>query len=159
MPMSMEKSEKVLLVALTVFTVSFFLPAIWVPHVTPHTETGYWCAYATLVSPWTRDGLGDLREAPVEYISILLSGWINPLFLISMLLSRREGTRKLSRMLRRLVLLLMAACWVVFVMEHVYPFVAYFFWTAAMIGALFSGSFSSRSSSHDPQKQAAASGQ
>ncbi len=97
--MSMQRSEKVLLVALIVFVVSFFLPAIWIPHVTPHTATGYWCAYVTLISPWTADGLKDLPTAPVKYFSILLSGWINSLFLISMVLSRRE-TKRPSRMLR-----------------------------------------------------------
>ena len=150
--MSMERSEKVVLFALLIFTLSFFLPAIWIPHVTPHTETGYWCAYVTLVFPWGSDGLKELSSAPVEYFAVLLSGWINPLFLISMLLSRREKTRKLSRMLRTVVLCLLPACWVVFMVEHVYPFVAYFIWTAAMITTFFSGSFSASS---NPQSRAA----
>ena len=139
--MSMERSEQVLLIALLIFTISFFLPAIWIPHVTPHTATGYWCAYVTLVFPWNSDGLKELSSAPVEYFAVLLSGWINPLFLISTFLSRREKTRKLSRTLRTVVLCLLPACWVVFATEHVYPFIAYFIWTAAMITALFSGSF------------------
>jgi hypothetical protein len=156
--MSMYRSEKVLLFALLIFTISFFLPAIWIPQVTPHTQTGYWCAYATLVSPWTADGLKDLHTAPVEYFAVLLSGWINPLFLISMLLSRREKTRRLSRILRAIVLCLLPACWVVFATERVYPFVAYFIWTAAMITALFSGSFSSAGSLNGERQSRAASG-
>jgi hypothetical protein len=140
--MSMEKSEKVLLIALLIFAISFFLPAIWMPHITPHTQTGYWCAYFTLVSPWGADGLKELSSAPVEYFAILLSGWINPLFLITMLISRRERTRKLSRILRTVVICLFPACWVVFAMEHVSPYIAYFIWKAAMVAALYSGSFS-----------------
>jgi hypothetical protein len=153
--MSMEKGEKVLLIALLIFAASFFLPAIWIPHVTSHTTTGYWCAYVTLVSPWTADGLKDLTSAPLQYFAILLSGWINPLFLIGMLLSRREKTRKLSRILRTVVLCLFPACWIVFATEHVYPFVAYFIWTAAMITALFSGSFSAGKLSGGEQSRAA----
>jgi len=155
--MSIQRSEKVLLGALIVFLISFFLPAIWIPHVTPHTATGYWCAYVTLISPWTADGLRDLPTAPVKYFSILLSGWINPLFLISTVLSRSEGTRRTSRMLRMVALFLMPACWIVFFTQNVYPFVGYLFWTAAMIAALFSSSFLAGSlSGNQPERGAGA---
>jgi len=138
----MEKSEKVLLIALPIFAISFFLPAISIPHVTtPHTIPGYQCARYTLTSPWTADGLKELSSAPVEYFAILLSGWINPLFLITMLLSRWQNTAKLTRVLRLVVICLFPACWVVFAMEHVYPSIAYFIWKAAMVMALYSGSF------------------
>ena len=156
--MSMQKSEKVLLGALIVFSVSFFLPAIWIPHVTLHTATGYWCAYVTLISPWTADGLKDLPTAPVKYFSILLSGWINPLFLISTVLSRREGARRLSRTLRTVALFLMPACWIVFFTQNVYPFVGYFIWTTAIIAALFSTSFSAGSLSGNQQERGAGTG-
>jgi hypothetical protein len=156
--MSMQRSEKVLLVALIVFAISFFLPAIWIPHVTSHTATGYWCAWVTLVSPWTADGLKDLPTAPVKYFSILLSGWINPLFLISMVLSRRESTRKLSRTLRTVALCLMPACWIVFFTQGVYPFVAYVIWTVAMLAALFSSSFSAGSLGTSQQNRGAGAG-
>jgi hypothetical protein len=155
--MSIQRSDKVLLVALIVFALSFFLPAIWIPHATPHTATGYWCAYVTLVSPWTTDGLRDLPTAPIKYFSILLSGWINPLFLMSMVLSRRERTRRPSRMLRTVALFLMPVCWIVFFTQNVYPFVGYFIWTAAMIAALFSSSFSAGSlSGNQPERGAGA---
>lgn len=156
--MPMQRSEKILLVALIVFAVSFFFPAIWVPHVTPHTATGYWCAWVTLVSPWTADGLKDLPTAPVKYFSILLSGWINPLFLISVALSLRERTRRPSRMLRTVALFLMPVCWIVFFTQNVYPFVGYFIWTAAMIAALFSSSFSTGSLSGNQQGRGAGAG-
>ncbi len=156
--MSVERSQRILLVALIVFAISFFLPAIWVPRVTPPTATGYWCAYVTLASPWTSDGLRDLRSEPVQYFAILLSGWINPLFLITMVLAQRAKAKKLARGLRTVVLFLLPACLVVFFKEHVYPFVGYFIWTAAIIVALFSASFSSRSSGDDQQKQAASVG-
>jgi len=156
--MSMQRSEKVLLVALIVFAISFFLPAIWIPHVTSHTATGYWCAWVTLVSPWTADGLKDLPTAPIKYFSILLSGWINPLFLISIVLSRGESTRKLSRTLRTVALCLMPACWIVFFTQGVYPFVAYFIWTVAMLAALFSSSFSASRLSTNQQDRGAGAG-
>jgi hypothetical protein len=157
--MSIQRSEKVvLLVALIVFAISFFLPAIWIPHVSLHTATGYWCAYVTLVSPWTADGLRDLPTAPVKYFAILLSGWVNPLFLISMVLSQRERTRRLSRTLRTVVLFLMPACWAVFFTQNVYPFVGYLIWTAAIIAVLFSASFSAGSLSGNQQERGAGAG-
>lgn len=136
--MSMEKNQKVLLIALVVFAVSFFLPAIWIPNATPRTLQGYWCAYRTLVSPWTAEGLNDLTKEPVQFFSVLFSGWINPLFLISLVLLQRENSRKLGRTLRVAVLCFMPACWIVFVQDGVYPFVGYFIWTAGIIVALFS---------------------
>src|ERR1051326_6851066 len=153
--MSMERSEKVVLFALLIFTLSFFLPAIWIPHVTPHTETGYWCAYVTLVFPWGSDGLKELSSAPVEYFAILLSGWINPLFLISMLLLRRKNGGKFTRTLRIVIICLFPACWVVFATEHVSPSIAYFIWKAAMVTALFSGSFSASKLKGDQQSRTA----
>ncbi|HET9838895.1 MAG TPA: hypothetical protein VFR84_11715 [Candidatus Angelobacter sp.] len=148
----MEKSQTVLLIALIVFIISFFLPAIWLPHATPRTLQGYWCAYNTLVSPWTAEGLNDLTREPVQYFSVLLSGWINPLFLIALFLIYRGI--KLGRALRIVVLCLMPACWIVFVQDGVYPFVGYFIWTAAIIVAMFSSA--SGSLRRDRQIQAAA---
>jgi hypothetical protein len=158
MSMSVERSQRVLLVALIVFAVSFFLPAIWISHATPSTLPGYWCAYTTLVAPWKSESMKELRAGPVEFFAILLSGWINPLFLITMVLSQRVTAKKLARSLRTVVLFLLPACWVVFFQEHVYPFVGYFIWTAGIVVALFSTSFSSRSSGSDQQKQAASAG-
>jgi hypothetical protein len=152
--MSMERSQKVLVVALIVFLISFVLPAIWVPHVTPATLQGYWCAYNTLVFPWSAEGLNGLGKEPVQFFSILFSGWINPLFLIALLLLRRENTRKLGRTLRAVVLCLMPACWIVFLENGVYPFIGYFIWTAAIIVALFSSGKGSLQ--RDRQIQAAA---
>ncbi len=152
--MPMEKSRKVLLLALSIFVVSFLLPAIWVPHATPATLPGYWCAYQTLVSPWRTDGLTDLPREPVQYFSMLLSGWINPLFLITLPLLRRGKTPKLARRLRIAVLCLMPACWVVFVQDGVFPFIGYFLWTAAIIVALFFSA--SGNLQRDRQIQAAA---
>jgi hypothetical protein len=153
--MSMEKSRKVLLVAMIIFVGSFFLPAIWLSHATPSTLEGYWCAYVSIAYPWTHDGLKDLGSGQVQYVAILLSGWINPLFLITMVLFLREKTGKLGRTLRTVVLFLLPACWVVFFLEHVYPFVGYFVWTGAMLVALFSNSISARS---DKQEQIASAG-
>jgi hypothetical protein len=156
--MPTHRNEKVLLVALIIFAISFFLPAIWVAHVTPHTVGGYWCAWVTLVGPWTADGFRDLPTAPIKYFSILLSGWINPLFLISIVLSRREKTIKLSRTLRTVALVLTPICWIVFYTQGVYPFVGYFIWTATMIAALFSSSFSAGSLSRNQQDRGAGAG-
>ena len=153
--MSMEKSEKVLLIALLIFTVSFFLPAIRISGGSPQTIAGYRCAHFTLVYPWTSDGMKELSSTPVEYFAILLSGWINPLFLISTLLLRRKNVGKLTRTLRIVVICLFPACWVVFATEHVSPSIAYFIWKAAMVTALFSGSFSASKLKSDQQSRTA----
>lgn len=53
------------------------------------------------------------------------------------------------------VLFLLPACWVVFLLGHVYPFVGYFVWTGTMLVALFSSSISAR---RDKQEQVASAG-
>ena len=100
---------------------------------------GYLCAYATLFAPWGADGLRMLHQDPVNYFAILMSGWINPLLLITFVLLLINPNSRLGGILRIVVVLMFAACWVVFYKEHLHPRPGYFLWTAAMLLALFAG--------------------
>lgn len=122
------------------FVVSFFLIAVRQAGAAPSDlgMRGYTCAYITLLSPWGSDGLHTLREAPVYYFGVLFSGWINPVFVITMivLLVRPKGS--LAGMLRVVLPIMFLACWIVFYKEHLYPREGYVLWTAAMLLVLFS---------------------
>jgi hypothetical protein len=100
---------------------------------------GFLCAYMTIVLPWTSDGLRMLRHEPVDYFAILLSGWINPVFLIAFVLLLINPRNRLAGILRIVLIFMFAACWIVFYYEHLHPRAGYFIWTAAMLLVLFAG--------------------
>ena len=139
----MQRDRIVLLVAMIVFAVSFLLPAVYMSGVHPTFE-GYWCAYVTIVGPWTKVNLEDISAEPIQYFSILLSGLINPLFLASIFLLHRERTKRIGRIMRLALLCLLPVCWIVFLENHLYPHVGYFLWVGGMILALYSSAFSAR---------------
>ena len=100
---------------------------------------GYLCAYMTMVLPWTSDGVRMLQHEPVDYFAILISGWINPVFLITFVLLMINPRNRVAGILRIVLIFMFAACWIVFYYEHLRPRLGYFVWTAAMLLALFAG--------------------
>jgi hypothetical protein len=100
---------------------------------------GYLCAYVTLVLPWTSDGMRMLTHEPVDYLAYLLSGWINPVFLIAFVLLLINPRNRVAGILRIVLIFMFGACWIVFHYEHLRPRAGYFIWIAAMLLALFAG--------------------
>jgi len=136
------KTKWILVLAgLVLFTVSFFLTAVKEASASPSASgfPGYLCAYTALLSPWGSDGLRMLRQGPLEYFAILFSGWINPVFLITLVLLLVKPNGRLGAILRIVTVLMFAACWIVFYNEHLRPRIGYFVWTGAMLLALFAG--------------------
>src|ERR1700686_468534 len=123
---------------MVLFVASFFVTAVggvYGGRIAP-SILGYECASMTLFAPWGPDGLRSLREEPLLYIALLLSGWINPVFLITMVLLRKKSTTNAGGKLRIVLLLMLPVCWIVFSKEHARPGFGYFFWPAAMVLAL-----------------------
>jgi len=101
--------------------------------------TGYWCALTTLTAPWGSDGLKEMRREPVEFFSILFSGWINPVFLITLFVRWRRPNGRLAWVLGVIFVIMLPSCWIVFAKAHARPSVGYFVWTIAMLTAVFAG--------------------
>ncbi|MCU1221455.1 MAG: hypothetical protein JWN42_2652 [Candidatus Angelobacter sp.] len=95
--------------------------------------------------PWSDDGIKLLHEHPLGYIATLLSGWINLIFLVTVALLFRDRARSLVNGFRIALLFMFPACWIVFSYQNLRPRYGYFLWTAAMLLALFSSSFSNHS--------------
>jgi hypothetical protein len=128
------KRHLLILAGLALYVTSFFLVAV--------SENGgvhgYLCAWLTLIIPWGRDGMNVLHEQPVQYFSILLSGWINPVFLITMfLLILRK--KRLAGILTVVLILMFPFCWIIFFQEHMYPVAGYFLWILGMLLVVFAG--------------------
>ena len=140
----MKTGRVISIIAFLLYVASFasfwgFLSAVKEASAAP-TDTGvpgYLCAYITLQWPWTADGGRTLHQEPVKYFGMLLSGWINPVFLITFVLLLIKPSSRLGGVLRVLLLLMFVACWVVFYKQHLRPQAGYFLWTAAMLLALF----------------------
>jgi hypothetical protein len=124
---------------LVLFVISFFLIAVREAGATQSDSgmRGYTCAYVALLSPWGSDGLRTLREGPVGYFAVLFSGWINPVFLLTVVVLLIRPSGALAGVLRGVLLVMFLACWIVFYKEHLHPRAGYFLWTAAMLMALF----------------------
>lgn len=125
---------------LVLYAASFFLTAVKEASAAAGAKgiSGYDCATTTLLAPWGSDGLRLFREGPLDFLAILFSGWINPVFLVIVvvLLIRPKGS--FVRVLRIVLLLMFIAPWIVFYKEHLHPREGYFLWTAAMLLVMFS---------------------
>jgi hypothetical protein len=98
---------------------------------------GYFCAEISLVSSFSEDGRSVLRERPIEYFSLLVSGLINPVFLVTFFLQIFRARSRALVVLRSLTILMIPLCWVVFRYERLHPREGHFFWIFGMILTLF----------------------
>jgi hypothetical protein len=121
-------------IGLLIYLVSFFLVAIAVSSIGV-TLRGYSCASSALFSPCDSDVTFDGR---FDFLSVLLSGWINPVFLMTAIFLIRGWPQRLIAVMRIMVVLMIPFCWVIFHYEGVYPREGHFVWIAGMLIALFS---------------------
>ena len=96
---------------------------------------GYQCAYSALFAPWDPESTFDTR---FDFLSVLISGWINPVFLITAILVFVGRLQRLIAVLRIVVVLMTPFCWAVFHYEGVYPREGHFVWIVAMLLVLLS---------------------
>ena len=108
---------------------------------------GYGCASDLLFSPWQHDATFDGR---FDFLSVLLSGWINPVVLITVIFLIRGRPQRLVAGMRIVVILMIPFCWVVFHREGVYPREGHFVWIAGMLVNLFSRELAVRRSRELP---------
>jgi hypothetical protein len=129
----------IILAGLALYLTSFFLVAVSAVSASGGIH-GYHCAWLTLIIPWGRDGMNVLHEQPVQYFSILLSGWINPIFLIIIVLQLLRKKR-FANIFTVVLILLFPFCWIIFYQEHMHPVTGYFLWILGMLLVVLSGRF------------------
>ncbi len=79
-----------------------------------------------------------LEDLTLKYVSFASVGWINPIFIITMILMLVGRTPRLTTILRCIVLLFVPLCWIALIYRDVYPREGYFLWTAGILLVLFS---------------------
>lgn len=128
-----------LLAGIGMFAASFMLPAVKQASSAPgsHGIPGYECAFIALVVVLEQGGQ-LVRENPVQFFAVLLSGWINPVFLVSLLLVLIKPRWRFAIWLRYVVTAMFVCCWIVFYQIHLDPRQGYFLWMFGILLALYS---------------------
>lgn len=136
----MKMNRIVALMGFLVYVASFFLIAVRETTASASNSgfAGYWCAYISLVSPWGHGGMEMLRDKPLGYFSVLVSGWINPVFLITAAMLWAKPHGRAGALLRIVLILMLPAVWLVFKEMQLRPRAGYWLWTAGMLVVLFS---------------------
>jgi hypothetical protein len=133
----MKRFTWVFWLGIAMYTASFFLAAAIGPG-SPNPSRGYLWAWWALALPWVLIDDWPQGVFPILMPFLVASGWINLLFVSSVLALWRQK-RRLFSVLRILVLLTLPTCWVVFYFG-VHPREGYVVWTIAMLLVLFSPS-------------------
>lgn len=110
------------------FVLAFFLPAV---RGEGTVFAGWKCASIAL-----SETVGLFGKSPSFSLAVLLvvfSGWINPLVVLTLLISFVAKLRTLRRILGILIVLCMAATWTFFVQHTVTPLVGHWLWIAGAL--------------------------
>ena len=130
-----------LLAGLVLFAMSFNMVAVKDASSKGNTGgiLGYKCATVSLSAPWGgSDSVKMRREAPLQWFSLLISGWINPAFFLGLLVMLVAPNQGWALGFRCLVALMFAACWVFFYKVHLAPLLGYYLWMAGILLSLLS---------------------
>ena len=122
-------------IGLTLYVGSFFLMAVGdLGKGSP--MPGYQCAWLALGLPWDDNLFGHqglFENRFLDYLSVLLSGWINPAFVVAALFVFLRPSARTTRVLAIATLAMIPFCWVVFYYHDFYPREGHVVWIAGML--------------------------
>jgi hypothetical protein len=105
---------------------------------------GFLCAFFAFVEPLNEAKLALFHNVPfslhpVPYFSLLIAGWINPVFLVTAFLMLTDTHQRLVVILRVAVILMIPFSWLFFATFQLsYPREGHFVWVISMLLVLFS---------------------
>jgi len=122
--------KKWIWLGLGLYVLSFFLPAVSAkkPWEGLDGVRGYLCAYVSLVLPWAEKGQ-VLFKQPLRSFPLLISGWINLLF-VAWFALRQFGK---GAWLRPVIAAMIPMTWVVLGQNQVFPRIGHVIWIAGML--------------------------
>jgi hypothetical protein len=154
---SMASRREVLYIGLALYGVSFFLIAVATLNAYGGAYAapmrGYDCARFALGLAWGPNLFGHqglFEDRPLDYLGVLLSGWINPTFLVAALFMSLRPLARIARILAIGTLAMIPFCWVVFYYHHFYPREGHLVWIAGMLLVLLEGLNPAMRSSQGP---------
>jgi hypothetical protein len=137
---SMAGRRAIFYIGLALYGVSFFLMAVTTLGAYGAPMRGYDCARFALGLPWGPNLFGHqglFEDRPLDYLGVLLSGWINPTFLVAAFFVSFRPSARITRILAIATLAMIPFCWVVFYYHRFYPREGHFVWIAGMLLVLF----------------------
>ena len=149
----MPPKRTLLWIGVVIYALSFALVAVaerWPGH---ERMRGYWAAIVSIWVPLVYNPFRAawiFRETKLSYVALLVSGWINPLFLVTLAFALSKRYRRMISLLRIILLLMFPFCWVAFLFANFYPREGYFLWLLGMVLTLFS--FGLRSGATGPDR-------
>jgi hypothetical protein len=126
---------------LVIYVLSFFLVATGDSKGLTGRMRGYECAYFAVESPLTSTPFSpDSADyvPPFQFLSILIAGLINPVFLGYTTFTFLKPKPRIARVLKFALLPMIPFCWVVFHSLEVYPREGHVLWVIGMLLVLFS---------------------
>lgn len=143
--MTVSVNQVICRLGLVIYVLSFFLVATGDPKWPQIGRLrGYECAYTSLTAavtdtPFSAKNADSATSADVfQYFSVLISGLVNPVFLIYEMLVSLKRLPRTARILKFAVLFMIPFCWVVFDFLEVYPREGHVFWVVGMLLVLVS---------------------
>jgi hypothetical protein len=124
------------LVGLSLFVWAFFLPAVRngaAGDPAAAVFPGWKCASVALNLTMTLFGKAVKGAPPITACLAAMSGWINPLIVIVLVLSFWRKALWVRRIVGVLVILCMAATWIFFAKESLTPLIGHFLWIAGAL--------------------------
>ena len=118
---------------LAVYILAFFLPAVrdrapaGAPDISGNAYKGWFCAVVTLTNSFSRDVWTS------NGFLAILSGWINPLILVYLILLLRQRLVWPRRIVASAVVAFMFDTWVYFAVANMVPLIGHELW---IVGAL-----------------------
>ena len=106
---------------LSMYVASFFLLTVGDFRRLLSPPPGYCCAELALIYPFSEEGRSLFREKPIEYLALLGSGLINPVFLTTFFLHLFRVRLRAHVVLRKPTVLIIPLSWIVFRYDRFYP--------------------------------------
>jgi hypothetical protein len=126
---------------LVLYVLSFFFVATGDPKGPTGRMMGYECAYLAVETSIAEAPFSpnwDPRDSVLMYISTVISGLINPVFLVYVTLASVKRAPRTARVLKFAIVSMIPFCWVVFYYLGIYPREGHFLWLIAMLLVLLS---------------------
>jgi hypothetical protein len=143
--LAMSVNQALCRLGLVIYVLSFFLVATGDPKGSPIGRlTGYECAYLAVESAMTdtpfssNNAVSAISTPFFLYLSVLISGLINPVFLIYVTLASVKRPPRTARVLKFVLLSMIPFCWMVFYFLGIYPREGHVLWVISMLLVLLS---------------------
>jgi hypothetical protein len=123
------------ILGIVVFVIAFLLPACRLGPDAPGSNVfaGWKCASVALTETTSLFGKAVTWPLPEPVILVVLSGWINPIILLVLILSVVPKVSIVRRILGIIVLVAMVGTWIFFAQEKLTPLIGHFLWIAGAL--------------------------